>query len=144
MFRRSAAVAANPNLYQTTDSTVPNSGPGNAARGSPATNLVHESEIQRQYVRAKVPGVLEVGVGQGKAQRFQLYDLSGGGLAFEGQSHAFRAGDRYAGRIHLKLETISVAVPVEFDVRSVDPILLRRQLKGYLKKPIQIHWILNW
>ena len=84
-----------------------------------ATNLVHESETQRQHVRARVPGVLELSLPQGKAS-FKLYDLSGGGLSFEPQGHNFRAGDRLAGRIHLKLETISVAVPVRFDVRSVD------------------------
>lgn len=133
MNRRAAAVAANPNLYGSAD---PNVQHHNSARGAsqpthanppqanPNTghlgNLVHESEIQRQYVRAKVPGVLEVAL-QGGTQRFRLYDLSGGGVAFEAPDHAFRVGDQFAARIHLKLETISVAVPVRFDVRSVDP-----------------------
>ena len=111
MIRRSAAaVAANPNLYSAESTPV---------RGA-ATNLVHESEIQRQYVRAKVPGVLELSLPQGGAQRFLVQDLSGGGLSFEAKGHTFRVGEQYAGRIQLKLETISVAVPVRFDVRSVD------------------------
>ncbi len=83
------------------------------------TNLVHESEIQRQHVRARVPGVLELVLPQG-TQRFKLYDLSGGGLAFEPAGQAFRVGEHLAGRVHLKLETISIAVPVKFDVRSLD------------------------
>jgi alginate biosynthesis protein Alg44 len=114
--RSAAAVAANPNIYSSSDATMPT-----PPRGPAGNNLVHESEIQRQYVRAKVPGVLEVTTAQGKAQRFRLHDLSGGGLAFEGQGHGFRVGESFAARIHLKLETISVAVPVHFDVRSVDP-----------------------
>lgn len=117
MNRRSAATAANPSHYgSSNDSTVPSQ----PARGNPAANLVHESEIQRQYVRAKVPGVLEIAVPQGGTRRFRLYDLSGGGLAFEAQDHGFHVGEQYNARIHLKLETISVAVPVRFDVRSVD------------------------
>ncbi len=89
-----------------------------------ATNLVHESEIQRQHVRARVPGVLELPLPKG-LQRFKLCDLSGGGLAFESQGHPFRVGDHLSGRIHLQLETISVAVPVSFDVRSVDEQIRR-------------------
>lgn len=117
MNRPSAATVANPSPYgSSNDPTMPAQPP----RGSTATNLVHESEIQRQYVRAKVPGVLEIAVPQGGTKRFRLHDLSGGGLAFETQDHGFRAGEQYNARIHLKLETISVAVPVRFVVRSVD------------------------
>ncbi|MCC2658193.1 MAG: type pilus assembly PilZ [Panacagrimonas sp.] len=115
--RSAAAVAANPNPYAASgESNVPPNPPRAATH-----NLVHESEIQRQYVRAKVPGVLELSVPQGGTQRFRLHDLSGGGLAFDAQGHSFRVGEQYTGRIHLKLETISVAVPVRFDVRSADP-----------------------
>lgn len=89
------------------------------SRTTTATNLVHESETQRQHVRARVPGLLEVAL-PGGAKNFRLHDLSSGGLAFESKGHPFRVGDRLAGRVHLKLETISVAVPVRFDVRSVD------------------------
>lgn len=114
MNRRSAALSANPDPYPP-DSTAPL-----PPRGG-VTNLVHESEVQRQYVRAKVPGVLELNLPKGGTQRFPLYDLSGGGLAFDAQGCGFKVGEQYAGRIHLKLETISVAVPVRFDLRSVDP-----------------------
>jgi len=89
------------------------------SRTATAANLVHESETQRQHVRAKVPGLLEVAL-PGGVRNFRLHDLSGGGLAFESKGHPFRVGEHHAGRIHLKLETISVTVPVRFDVRSVD------------------------
>ena len=78
--RSAAAVAANPNLYPPSDDTVTTPAP--PPRRPAGGNLVHESEIQRQYVRARVPGVLEVTTAQGNAHRFRLHDLSGGGLAF--------------------------------------------------------------
>lgn len=93
--------------------------PNTAPVAGTALNLVHESEIQRQHVRARVPGTLEVATAQG-VQRCRLVDLSGGGLAFESKHGGFRVGQACNGRIHLKLETVTVAVPVRFDVRHVD------------------------
>lgn len=83
------------------------------------TALVHESEIQRQHVRAKVPGNLEIDLPKG-VQRFRLSDLSAGGLSFDGRGHVFAPGEKHSARINLRLETILVAVPVVFQVRSVD------------------------
>lgn len=95
----------------------------NSSAASPAAsttlNLVHESETQRQHVRASVPGALELTTAQGP-KRYKLTDLSGGGFAFESREGLFKAGQNCVGRIHLKLETISVGVPVRFDVRYVD------------------------
>lgn len=91
----------------------------NSSAASTTINLVHESETQRQHVRASVPGVIELETAQGN-RRYKLLDLSGGGLAFESRENQFRVGQTCSARIHLKLETISVAVPVRLDVRYVD------------------------
>lgn len=84
-----------------------------------AHTLVHESETQRQHVRANVPGTLEIDTAQG-TRRYRLLDLSGGGLALEAPKGAFQLGQRGEGSIQLQLESIGVGVPVRFDVRHVD------------------------
>lgn len=83
------------------------------------SNLVHESETQRQHVRATVPGTLELDTADG-TQRYRLRDLSAGGLGFELKGGGFRPGQLLAGRIHLSLENITVAVPVQLMVTYCD------------------------
>lgn len=82
---------------------------------TPNQNLVHESETQRQYVRAGVPGVLELDTPEGP-RRFRLRDLSGGGLAFETKGLAPRPGQTFDGRINLSLEAVTVTVPVRVQI----------------------------
>ncbi len=89
------------------------------SQASQLGNLVHETETQRQYVRAKVPGTLEL-QNDGSTRRFKLLDLSGGGLSFAAGKGAFSAGQTCSGKIKLKLESITVEVPLQFQVRYVD------------------------
>ncbi len=82
-------------------------------------NLVHESETQRQHVRIRVPGTIEVQSQQG-ARRHRLHDLSAGGLSFEAPGSGLRAGNTLSARVHLNIEGVDVAVPVRFEVRHTD------------------------
>lgn len=91
----------------------------NAGRGPIPTNLVHESETQRQHVRAEVPGTLELDTPEG-AQRYRLSDLSAGGLAFDTKGKGPRLGQTFFGRINLQLESITLAVPVQLQIISYD------------------------
>lgn len=88
-------------------------------RTPPALNLVHESETQRQHVRVKVPGTLEIEAGTSRAQ-FQLVDLSAGGIGFEARNVRFRPGQRFSGRVHITIEPIAVAIPVRCSIRHHD------------------------
>lgn len=82
-------------------------------------NVVHESETQRQYVRARLPSELELDTPEG-TRRYPLRDLSGGGMGFDGEGGAFAVGQLCKGRVHLTLNNIALAVPVSFYVRYVD------------------------
>lgn len=89
-------------------------------RTPPALNLVHESETQRQHVRVRVPGVLEIEAGNNRAQ-FRLLDLSAGGIGFEARNARLRPGQQFSGRIHITIEPIAVAIPVRCSIRHHDP-----------------------
>jgi mannuronan synthase len=94
-------------------------------QGSPRMNrpvaaaLVHESETQRQHVRARLPGVLELELAEGP-QRFRLQDLSAGGLAFAVRGRSLRSGQLCEGRVLLQLESITLTVPVRLQICWVD------------------------
>jgi alginate biosynthesis protein Alg44 len=88
-------------------------------RAQPPLNLVHESETQRQHVRVRLPGVVEIENGTARAQ-FRLHDLSAGGIGFDARNIAFKPGQKCAGRLNLKLDPIAVAIPVRFVVRHFD------------------------
>lgn len=85
-------------------------------------NLVHESETQRQHVRVRIPGELEIQSPQGAARRFRLHDLSAGGLSFEAPATHLRIGSTASGRLRLRIEGVEVAIPVRFEVRHTDPV----------------------
>lgn len=88
-------------------------------RAQPSLNLVHESETQRQHVRVRIPGIVEIDGGNTRAQ-FRLHDLSAGGLGFEARNVVFKVGQKYAGRLNVTLDPVSLAIPVRFVVRHFD------------------------
>jgi alginate biosynthesis protein Alg44 len=84
-----------------------------------ASNLVHESETQRQHVRVRVPGIVEVDHAGGRA-RFRLIDLSAGGIGFEAGKAAISPGQRFDGRLQLKLEPMEITIPIRCVVQHAD------------------------
>lgn len=86
----------------------------------PALNLVHESETQRQHVRVRVPGVVEIEGGKTRMQ-FRLHDLSAGGIGFEARNIPFKVGQMYSGRLSITIEPIAVTIPIGFVVRHYNP-----------------------
>lgn len=85
---------------------------------SPQRNLVHEAETQRQHVRARVPGRIEFKTASG-THSLALHDLSSSGLAFVSPKGGFRVGGTYGGTLQLTMESVTLAVPVEFSVCHV-------------------------
>lgn len=88
-------------------------------KSPPKLDLTHESETQRQHVRVKLPGVLELSDGKQTA-RLKLHDLSAGGFSFEPGRIRFSAGSRYEGRLCLTVSQLNLAIPVRF--RVVDTV----------------------
>lgn len=85
----------------------------------PPSNLVHESETQRQHVRIRVPGVVEIEHANGRA-RFRLVDLSAGGIGFDAGKANIAPGQRFEGRLQLKMEPVEITIPIRCVVRHTD------------------------
>lgn len=81
--------------------------------------LVHEAETQRQHIRVKLPGTIELQAGDGPLS-LDLHDLSAGGLGFIAPRGALRVGQPYAGRLKLNVEGLALAIGVRFQVRHHD------------------------
>lgn len=85
-----------------------------------ASNIVHEAETQRQHVRVRVPGTLEVEAGDGRL-KLRLQDLSAGGVGFSAApGTTLRQGQRCAGYLKLAVEGLALAIPVRFHVMHFD------------------------
>lgn len=81
--------------------------------------VVHESETQRQYVRARLPCEIEIVLPDGP-RRFKLKDVSAGGLSFDPAGESFSPNQRFAGQLHFSINTVKLTVPVQFHVRHAD------------------------
>lgn len=77
--------------------------------------VVHESETQRQFVRARLPATLELR----DAGTYRVRDLSVGGLAFHHEDAGFRRGDKLSGTLSVDFESIAISIPVAFVVGRV-------------------------
>jgi len=94
--------------------------PRSAAASANAPNVVHESETQRQHVRVRLPGFVELDVG-GARQRARLFDLSAGGCSFELPRNALRPNQALGGSLVISSEPIGFTLPVNLQVRASDP-----------------------
>lgn len=89
----------------TTASTVPHSG------------VVHESEVQRQHARVRMPGIIEIA--NKERSRYRLHDLSASGFSFDAPSSGLRQGENFKGNLIINLDQITLTFGVSFHVRSV-------------------------
>jgi alginate biosynthesis protein Alg44 len=99
--------------------TIPYTTAGRGAPPDPRGSVVHESEVQRQHARVRMPGIVEVGDGK-ERQRFRLHDLSAGGFSFDAPPGSFRAGTAGKGSLIINLDQIALTFAVPFQVRSVN------------------------
>lgn len=84
-----------------------------------APPVVHESETQRQHVRVRLPGFVELDLG-GARHRARLLDVSAGGCAFELPRNALRPGQAMAAMLQISAEPIGFTLPVKLQVCSHD------------------------
>lgn len=85
------------------------------------SNIVHESDAQRQFVRVRLPAEIEFSIGAETLRR-RLLDVSSGGFSFDQGDRAFTVGDHYGGVISVDIDGIGFVINVRFDIRSVSTI----------------------
>lgn len=83
------------------------------------SNIVHESEAQRQYARLKMPARIRFLGANREAQESTLLDLSAGGFSFNQGNQPMKLGGHHKGKLLFQVDGLSMAIDVEFQVRSV-------------------------
>ncbi len=83
-----------------------------------AINAVHESEIQRQHARVRIPAKIRIAGKKGPAAGHVVHELSAGGFSFRSDGQAMAVGDYHRGELVFAIDTLVLTIPVEFQVRS--------------------------
>lgn len=83
------------------------------------TNIVHESEAQRQYARLKIPARIRVRAPTGETVESELLDLSAGGFSFLQTAQPMKLGGQHKGKLVFQIDGLSMAIDIDFQVRSV-------------------------
>ncbi|MBD9566252.1 MULTISPECIES: alginate biosynthesis protein Alg44 [Pseudomonas] len=84
------------------------------------SNVVHESEAQRQHARVKIPAKLRFFGPDRTPVEARLIDLSAGGLAFNAGQLPLKVGDVHKARLQFVIDNLGLAMDVELQIRSVD------------------------
>ena len=79
------------------------------------TNIVHESETQRQYVRVKIPACIQF-TADGVERRYELNDLSAGGFSFDCPDEEFTPGQDFSGQLVLAVNAVGFSIAVNFSI----------------------------
>lgn len=83
------------------------------------TNVVHESEIQRQHVRVRLPATIQFSL-EGSKRRHRLVDISAGGFSFESPDFAYPVGRVFKGILLLSANSVGFSMTVSFQVLAVN------------------------
>lgn len=81
--------------------------------------FVHESEVQRQYARIRIPGHLVV-IQCDRTMRCKLWDISAGGCSFKPLTGDLDLDGLQTGELQLKINDIGIAIPIHFQTIGVD------------------------
>jgi len=84
-------------------------------------NVVHESEAQRQHARVKLPGKIRFPGANRESLEQNLLDISAGGFSFVSGKPVTQLGAYHHGTLLFQLDSLSLAMDVEFQVRNLDP-----------------------
>jgi alginate biosynthesis protein Alg44 len=84
------------------------------------SNVVHESEAQRQHARVKIPAKLRFFGPDRTPVEARVIDLSAGGLSFNAGQLPLKIGDVYKARLQFVIDNLGLAMDVELLIRSVD------------------------
>lgn len=83
------------------------------------SNAVHEAEVQRQHPRVRIPASLHLEA-KGRAQTYELIDISAGGIGFDAQGDQFRVGRIHRGTLKFSIDPMGMTLPVNFRVCNTD------------------------
>ncbi|MCG8609413.1 MAG: HlyD family efflux transporter periplasmic adaptor subunit [Pseudomonadales bacterium] len=83
------------------------------------TNVVHESEAQRQHARVRLPASLKLGVTDGTRQTFKLKDISAGGFSLEAETSALIINKSYTGALAFVVDALEISLEIHFIVRDI-------------------------
>lgn len=93
----------------------------NSTLNNPANlNVVHESEAQRQHARVKLPGKIRFIGANREIIEQRLYDISAGGFSFEQDRLPLQIGSFYKGKLLFQIDSLTLALDVEFQVESLN------------------------
>ncbi|GAB3482125.1 alginate biosynthesis protein Alg44 [Azotobacter salinestris] len=84
-------------------------------------NVVHESEAQRQHARVKLPGKIRFLGANRETIEQRLIDVSAGGFSFASGKPVTQQGAFHRGKLLFQLDSLGLAMDVEFQVRNLDP-----------------------
>ena len=84
---------------------------------SPNIDVVHESEVQRQHVRVRLPASIRFKVDD-KERRYRLNDVSAGGFSLTCGKDSYTEGDIFHGTLTLAGDTVGFSIPVTFEVNG--------------------------
>lgn len=76
--------------------------------------VVHEAEAHRQHVRIKLPGRIRMQDREGRAQDFDLVDISAGGMAINTGSHVLDPRRTFRAELVLRYDTFTYTVNISF------------------------------
>lgn len=82
-------------------------------------NVVHETEVERQHPRVRIPASLHVEA-KGREQSYRLIDISAGGFSFDARGDNYQSGRIYRGTLRFEVDPMGMTLPVNFRVCNVD------------------------
>lgn len=103
-----------------------------------AVNVVHESEIQRQHARVRIPARIRYAGKHQHLVEHSLQELSAGGFSYLAGKHPVAVGDYHKGELTFAIDDLALVMRVEFQVRSVDPASNRVGCQFHNLKPRDI------
>lgn len=84
-----------------------------------ALNVVHESEIQRQHARVRLPARIRFAYRNHPPVEHVLLELSAGGFSFLPSKPMMAVGEHQKGMLVFTIDNLGLTMPVEFQVRSI-------------------------
>ncbi|MCY1286135.1 Mannuronan synthase [compost metagenome] len=103
-----------------------------------AVNVVHESEIQRQHARVRIPARIRFAGKHQHLVEHSLQELSAGGFSYLAGKHPVEVGDFHKGELTFAIDDLALVMRVEFQVRSLDPATHRVGCQFHNLKPRDI------
>lgn len=80
------------------------------------TNIVHESEVQRQYSRVRIPAIVTI-----DDHEYKVQDLSAGGFSLDNRSNKLAENKLYKGQLSIKIDGFDFCYPIGFNSLNQQP-----------------------